>query len=93
MTFKDNGDGTGTISGTPANGSQGTYPVTLSATNSSGSTATLALTITVNAAARPHHHQRVHGRLHAEPGGRGRGHHDRLADAEDHRDAGRCPPG
>ena len=53
MTFKDNKDGTGTISGTPANGSQGTYPVTLSATNSSGSTATLSLTITVNAAAPP----------------------------------------
>ncbi len=53
MTFKDNGDGTGTISGTPATGSQGSYPVTLSATNSSGSTATLDLTITVNAAAAP----------------------------------------
>ena len=53
MTFKDNGDGTGTISGTPASGSQGSYPVTLSATNSSGSTATLSLAITVNAAAAP----------------------------------------
>jgi hypothetical protein len=53
MTFKDNGDGTGTISGTPASGAQGSYPVTLSATNSSGSTATLDLTITVNAASAP----------------------------------------
>ena len=53
MTFKDNGDGTGTISGTPSSGSQGSYPVTLSATNSSGSTATLSLAITVNAAAAP----------------------------------------
>jgi hypothetical protein len=53
LTFKDNGDGTGSIAGTPATGSQGSYPVTLSATNSSGSTATLALTITVNAATAP----------------------------------------
>jgi Putative Ig domain len=53
LTFTDNGDGTGSISGTPATGSQGSYPVTLSATNSSGSTATLALTITVNAATPP----------------------------------------
>ena len=47
------GNGTATISGTPASGTAGTYPVTLSATNSSGSTATLALTITVNASAAP----------------------------------------
>jgi len=53
LSFKDNGDGTGTISGTPASGTGGTYPVTLSATNSSGSTATLSLTITVNAASAP----------------------------------------
>jgi hypothetical protein len=53
LAFKDNGDGTGTISGTPASGTAGTYPVTISATNSSGSTATLALTITVNAATAP----------------------------------------
>ena len=53
MTFKDNKDGTGTIAGTPVSGSQGSYPVTLSATNSSGSTATLSLAITVTAAAAP----------------------------------------
>jgi hypothetical protein len=53
MTFTDNGNGTATISGTPASGSAGTYPVTLSATNSSGSTATLALTITVTTATAP----------------------------------------
>jgi D-hexose-6-phosphate mutarotase len=45
--FTDNGDGTATISGTPT-GSGGTYPVTISATNSSGSTATLDLSMTVN---------------------------------------------
>ncbi len=47
------GNGTATISGTPASGTAGTYPVTLSATNSSGSTATLSLTITVNTASAP----------------------------------------
>jgi hypothetical protein len=53
LAFKDNGDGTGTISGTPATGTAGTYPVTISATNTSGSTATLNLTITVTTAAAP----------------------------------------
>ncbi len=53
LSFTDNHDGTATISGTAASGSAGTYPVTLSAANASGSKATLALTITVNAAAAP----------------------------------------
>jgi hypothetical protein len=53
LTFVDNGNGTGTISGTPASGTGGTYPVTISATNASGSTAALSLTITVNSAAAP----------------------------------------
>jgi hypothetical protein len=53
LSFTDKGDGTASISGSAASGSAGTYPVTLSATNSSGSKATLALTITVNAAAAP----------------------------------------
>jgi hypothetical protein len=53
MSWKDNGDGTATISGTPDAGTAGTYPLSISATNVSGSTATLALTITVNAAAAP----------------------------------------
>jgi len=45
MTFADNKNGTAAVSGTPA--AAGSYPVTLSATNVSGSTATLSLTITV----------------------------------------------
>ena len=53
LSFTDNGNGTGTISGTPAAGSQGTYLVTVSATNASGSTATLDLTVTVAAPAAP----------------------------------------
>jgi len=53
LGFVDNGNGTGAISGAPAAGSAGTYPVTLSAGNSSGSTATLGLVITVVGAAAP----------------------------------------
>ena len=33
MTFTDNGDGTATLAGTPATGSQGTYPITITASN------------------------------------------------------------
>ena len=53
LSFADNGNGTATISGTPASGTAGSYPVTISATNVSGSTATLSLTITVQAPAAP----------------------------------------
>jgi hypothetical protein len=53
LSFHDNGDGTAAISGTAASGTQGSYPVTVSATNVSGSTATLALTITVHAPTAP----------------------------------------
>ncbi len=53
LAFSDKGDGTATVTGTPAAGSAGTYPVTITATNASGSTATLGLTITTQAAAGP----------------------------------------
>ena len=33
VTFVDNGDGTATLAGTPATGSQGTYPLTITASN------------------------------------------------------------
>ena len=46
LTFQDNGNGTATISGTPAANTQGAYPVTLTAANGTG-TATQAFTITV----------------------------------------------
>ena len=52
LTFADNGNGTGTITGEPT-ATPGTYPVSVSATNASGSTATLALTITVGAGVAP----------------------------------------
>ncbi|MFI6056233.1 putative Ig domain-containing protein [Streptomyces violascens] len=47
LTFKDNGDGTATLAGTPAAGSGGSYPLTINAANSAGK-ATGQLTITVN---------------------------------------------
>ncbi len=53
LTFVAGTTGTATIAGTAGPGTAGTYPVTVSATNSSGSTATLALTITVAAASAP----------------------------------------
>jgi len=36
VSLTDNGDGTATLAGTPAAGSGGTYPITLTATNSAG---------------------------------------------------------
>ncbi|HEY4453200.1 MAG TPA: Ig domain-containing protein [Pseudonocardiaceae bacterium] len=53
LSFTAKPDGTATIAGTPASGTNGSYPVTIKATNSSGSTATLNLTITVQAASGP----------------------------------------
>jgi hypothetical protein len=50
VSFTDNGDGTGTLSGTPAVGANGTYPLTISATNTAG-TNQQAFTLTVGAAA------------------------------------------
>ncbi|HUK34760.1 MAG TPA: putative Ig domain-containing protein, partial [Vicinamibacterales bacterium] len=46
VTFVDNHNGTATIGGTPANGSGGTYPITLTATNTAG-TASQSLSIVV----------------------------------------------
>ncbi len=45
LTFVDNTNGTATISGTPAAGSGGSYPITITATNASGTT-TQAFTLT-----------------------------------------------
>ena len=38
VTFVDNGDGTATLAGTPAAGTGGTYPITITATNGVGPT-------------------------------------------------------
>jgi large repetitive protein len=50
VTFTDNGNGTGTLSGTPAAGTGGTYAISFTATNTAGATAPQAFTFTVNQA-------------------------------------------
>ena len=48
VTFKDNGNGTATISGSPATGTAGTYTITITASNGVGTAATQTFTLTVN---------------------------------------------
>ena len=48
VTFTDDGDGTASLSGTPAAGTGGTYPFTITASNGVGSVATQLFTLTVN---------------------------------------------
>lgn len=50
VTFADNGNGTGTLSGTPATGTNGTYSISFTAGNGVGSNATQSFTLTVNSA-------------------------------------------
>jgi len=47
VTFVDNGNDTATLSGTPAAGTGGTYPLTLTANNGVGTAATQSFTLTV----------------------------------------------
>ena len=47
ITFTDNGNGTATLSGTPAAGTAGVYPFTITATNSTAPHAAEAFTLTV----------------------------------------------
>jgi|GEM_PF-728205 len=47
LSYVDNGDGTATISGTPANGTQGVYSLSLDAGNGIDSDATQTLTLTL----------------------------------------------
>ncbi len=48
ITFTDNGDGTGTLAGTPALGTIGTYPLTFTAQNGASPDAIQNFTISVN---------------------------------------------
>jgi hypothetical protein len=48
VSFVDNGDGTGTLSGTPEAGTEGDYPVTFTASNGDGSAAVQNFTFTVS---------------------------------------------
>ena len=50
VTFADNGDGTATLAGTPAAGTRGNYPFTITASNGVGTDATQSFTLTVNPA-------------------------------------------
>ncbi len=50
VTFADNGNGTGTLSGTPAAGTGGTYPFTITAANVNPPNATQSFTLTVDQA-------------------------------------------
>ncbi len=51
VAFTDNANGTAKLAGTPASGSAGTYPVSITASNGSGDAATQAFTLTVLAQA------------------------------------------
>ncbi len=53
IAFTDNGDGTATLAGTPAAGTQGTYYFTITAHNGVGSDFTQNFALTVNAASTP----------------------------------------
>jgi probable HAF family extracellular repeat protein len=53
VTFTDNGDGTASLRGTPAEGTGGTYELVILAVNAVGAT-TQHFTLTVNAAPAPH---------------------------------------
>jgi len=50
VSFIDNGNGTATLSGTPAAGTGGPYPITITASNGVGSNATQNFTLTVDQA-------------------------------------------
>jgi hypothetical protein len=50
VTFVDNGDGTATLSGTPAGGTGGDYPITITANNGVSPNATQTFTLHVHAA-------------------------------------------
>ena len=50
VSFVDNGNGTGTLSGTPGAGTGGTYAITFTATNAAGSTPAQSFTLTIRQA-------------------------------------------
>jgi hypothetical protein len=50
VSFTDNGDGTATLAGTPASGTSGSYPLTITAANGVSPNATQSFTLTVNPA-------------------------------------------
>jgi Big-like domain-containing protein len=67
LSFHDNGDGTATISGTPASGTHGNQALTITAANGQGADATAALTLAVAPGAVP---TSIAHRYHARQGHR-----------------------
>ncbi len=53
VTFTDNHNGTATLAGTPASGSNSSYPITIGATNGFGSPASQSFVLSVNPAVTP----------------------------------------
>ncbi len=51
VTFTDNGNGSATLGGTPANGTGGSYPINITAANGVGSATAQSFTLSVNGAA------------------------------------------
>ena len=90
ITFTDNGNGTATIAGTPASGSGGSYPITITATNAIG---TRQPELHADQRRGPDHHQPEHRHVHHRRGRHLHGHHHRLPGAEPSPRPGRCPPG
>ena len=80
MTFVDNGDGTGTLAGTPAAGTGGTYAITFTAANGVATDAVQAFTLTVNQA--PGHHQRRSDSVHRRRPRQLHRHDDRVPRAD-----------
>lgn len=65
LAFTDNGNGTATISGTPATGSAGNYPLTIIASNGVAPDATQTFTLTVGGPTQVlGHYQRLQHHLH-----------------------------
>ena len=83
VTFTDNGDGTATISGTPAAGSGGSYPILLTATNPAGGVST---SFTLTNAQAPAITSPSGRDVHRDPGRQLHGDDDRIPGRHHHRD-------
>ena len=89
VQFVDNGDGTGTLSGTPAAGTGGTYVLTFTATNAAGQRAS---DLHADGEPGPDHHQPERDHLHRGERRHVHDHHDGLPAARDHGHWVRFPP-
>ena len=83
MTFKDNGNGTGTLAGTPAAGTGGSYALAITATNGTGPA---TQTFTLKVAQVPRYHQRGADESLRRHGGDLQGDDERLPGPSVHRE-------